>query len=126
MLVQAAKVIGSGLATIGLTSILISLLTDNRQYLLSPVIQTNLVKKAIDNLDIMILNLPKNSLLLNFLNEEIPRSLLKINGTVINGKIDTKYYVDLSLNNIDEQFKNLLDIDFLIAGVYAYISPNEK
>ena len=38
MIVQAAKIIGSGLATIGLINTLLSLLTENRYLLLSDII----------------------------------------------------------------------------------------
>jgi hypothetical protein len=46
MIVQAAKIIGSGLATIGLINILLSLLTQNKDLFLSNIVYTELVKKA--------------------------------------------------------------------------------
>jgi hypothetical protein len=69
MLVQAAKIIGSGLATIGLTNTLLSLVSENKDLLLSDVIYTNMAKKAILTIDKMIDSLPNNSILLKFLNE---------------------------------------------------------
>jgi hypothetical protein len=126
MILQAAKIIGSGLATIGLTNILLSLLTENKKLLLSSIIYTNLAKKAIDTIDKIIINLPNNSLLLKFLNEEIPKSILKINGIVNNNNIEIKDFVDLSLNNKDREIKKILNVDFLIAGVYIFISPNNE
>jgi hypothetical protein len=80
MLVQAAKIIGSGLATIGLTNTLLSLVTDNKDLLLLDVIYTNMAKKAISTIDKMIDTLPGDSLLLKYLNKEISKSILKING----------------------------------------------
>jgi hypothetical protein len=47
MIVQAAKIIGSGLATIGLTNTLSSLLTNNKDLLLSEIIYTDITRKAI-------------------------------------------------------------------------------
>ena len=38
MIVQAAKIIGSGLATIGLTNILLLLITENKNLLLSEIL----------------------------------------------------------------------------------------
>lgn len=70
MLVQAAKIIGSGLATIGLSNVLLSVIRDD-DLLLSKIIYTKLVKEAISTVESMINSLPKDSVLLKFLNEEI-------------------------------------------------------
>jgi hypothetical protein len=126
MLVQAAKIIGSGLATIGLTNTLLSLVTENKDLLLSDVIYTNMAKKAISTIDKMIDSLPNDSVLLKFLNEEISKSILKINGIVINNNIEIKDFIDLNLNNKDKEIKNILNIDFLTAGVYMFIAPNNE
>jgi len=66
MIVQAAKIIGSGLATIGLTNILLSLLTNNKDLLLSEIIYSDMARKTILTIKKMISNLPNNSLLLGF------------------------------------------------------------
>jgi hypothetical protein len=126
MLVQAAKIIGSGLATIGLTSQLLSLITTNRQYLLANVVYNKIAKKAINNLDLMISKLPNNSIIIKFLEEEIPKSKLKINGSVINNNLYIKDFIHLSSNDRDEKLEQLLNIDFLTAGVYTFISPNNE
>jgi len=51
MIVQAAKIIGSGLATIGLTNTLLSLLTNNKNLLLWDIIYTHVARKAILTLE---------------------------------------------------------------------------
>jgi len=66
MIVQAAKIIGSGLATIGLTNILLSLLTNNKDLLLSEIIYSDMARKTILTIKKMISNLPNNKLLLGF------------------------------------------------------------
>lgn len=89
MIVQAAKIMGSGMATIGLTNILLSLIRDNN-FIISKVYYTDLSKKGILTIDDMIrilLNENQNSILLKFLEEEIPLSILYINGKNINGCI---------------------------------------
>ena len=58
MLVQAAKIIGSGLATIGLSKILYSIV-DNDYLLISKIIYTKFIRRAIFRVDSMINNLPK-------------------------------------------------------------------
>ena len=126
MIVQAAKIIGSGLATIGLTNTILSLLTNNKELLLSNIIYTNLAKKAILTIDKMIISLPNNSLLLKFLNEEVIKSILKINGIIINNNLEFKNYINLNSNTKDKDIKNILNIDFLNAGVYMFIAPNNE
>ncbi len=126
MIVQAAKIIGSGLATIGLTNVLLSLLTENKNLLLSNITYTNIAKKAIFTIDRMITSLPHNSLLLKYLKEELPRSILKINANVIDNNIEIKYYVNLNSNNKNKEINDILDIKFLTAGVYTFIAPDDE
>jgi len=102
MIVQAAKIIGSGLATIGLTNTLLSLLTNNKDLLLLEIIYIGIIKKDILTVEKMILSLPNNNLLLKFLNEELPKSALKINGVVINNNIEIKSFIDLNLKKKDK------------------------
>ena len=97
MIVQAAKIIGSGLATIGLTNILLSLIHNNK-YLVSDIIYTDLAKKAIFTVDEMIGSLAKNSILYKFLEIEIPQSTLHINAKNINGNIVLNNYIPLNSN----------------------------
>ena len=97
MIVQAAKIIGSGLATIGLTNILLSLI-QNDNLLISKINITKLGKKGISTIDKMIESLPKDSLLLKFLMHEISLSTLKINGKAENGLIIPTDMILLDLN----------------------------
>jgi len=59
MIVQAAKIIGSGLATIGLTDILLPV-TRNENILISKIIKIELIKKGIATVGSMIKSIPKN------------------------------------------------------------------
>ena len=122
MIVQAAKIIGSGLATIGLTNILLSLI-QNDSLLLSKINITELGKKGISTIDKMIESLPKDSLLLKFLMHEIALSSLKIYGKVENGLIVHTNMILLDLN-YKNKMTNIIDSKFYIAGVYVFIAPN--
>ena len=126
MIVQAAKIIGSGLATIGLTNKLLSLLIENENLLFSKIVFTKIAKKAIFTIDNMIISLPHDNILLKFLIEVVPKSILKINGILIDNNIEIKDYVNLSSKYKDKEIKNILNIDFLTAGVYMFIAPNNE
>jgi hypothetical protein len=97
MLVQAAKIIGSGLATIGLSNVLLSVIL-NDNLLLSKIIYTKLLKVAISIIESMINSLPKDSVLFKFLNEEILSSKLEIIGKNENNNlvVDELIYYTLS------------------------------
>jgi hypothetical protein len=84
MILQAAKIIGSGLATIGLINLLLSLLNHNKDLLLSDIIYSKLAKKAIFTCEEMIKSLPETNIVLEFLNKEIPLSILKVNSSISN------------------------------------------
>jgi hypothetical protein len=126
MIVQAAKIIGSGLATIGLTNTLLLILTNNKDLLLSDIIYTDIIRKAISTVEKMILSLPNNNLLLKFLNEEIPKLTLKNNKVVTNNNIEVKYFINLNLKNRDEEIENILKINFLTAGIYVFIALDDE
>jgi len=57
MILQAAKIIGSGLATIGLINLLLSLLNHNKDFLLSDIVYSKLAKKTIFTCEEMIKSL---------------------------------------------------------------------
>ena len=122
MIVQAAKIIGSGLATIGLTNILLSLI-QNDNLLISKINITELGKKGISTIDKMIESLPKDSLLLKFLMHEISLSTLKINGKAENGLIIPTDMILLDLN-YKKKIVTIIDSQFNIAGVYVFIGPD--
>src|SRR5436305_10423832 len=127
MIVQAAKIIGSGLATIGLTNILLSLIHNNK-YLVSDIIYTDLAKKAIFTVDEMIVSLAKNSILYKFREIEIPQSTLHINAKNINGNIVLNNYIPLNSNIKKRKSQNRkVKLYFNVAGVYLFKGPsNEK
>lgn len=77
MVAQAAKIIGSGLATIGLIDVLLSLLIQNKDLYLSEIVYIELAKRAIFTTEEMIKSLPEVNLVLKFLYKEIPLSILK-------------------------------------------------
>lgn len=100
MLVQAAKIIGSGLATIGLNSVLLSVIHDDN-LLLSKIVYTKLVKEAISTVENMINSLPKDSVLFNFLNREILSSKLEIVGKNKNNLLVINKLFSLDFNNLN-------------------------
>jgi len=102
MILQAAKIIGSGLATIGLIDVLLSMLNNNKGLLLSNIIYSKLAKKAISTCEEMVNSLPDNNIVLGFLKKEIPLSLLKINGSINNNAIVVKEFISL-----DSKLKNI-------------------
>src|ERR1700753_536563 len=109
MTIQAAKIIGSGLATIGLIDILLSLINNNKGLLLSNIIYFKLAKKAISTCEEMVNSLPGNNIVLDFLKKEIPLSILKVNGSITNNAILVKEFIplDSKLKNIN--VKKILD-----------------
>jgi hypothetical protein len=124
MLVQAAKIIGSGLATIGLINTLLSVILDDN-LLLSKIIYTKLVKEAISIVESMINSLPKDSVLLNFLNEEILSSKLEIIGKNENNNLVVNELIPLDFNNLKyKKLKKDINSSFYMAGVYIFIAPN--
>ena len=104
MIIQAAKIIGSGLATIGL--IVILMLNSNKGLLLFNIIYSKLAKEAISTCEVMVRSLRYSSIVLDFLKKEIPLSILKINGSITNNPI-----VVIEVIPLDSKVKN---IDFLI------------
>jgi hypothetical protein len=126
MIVQAAKIMGSGMATIGLTNNLLSLIRDNK-LLISKIYYTDLIKKGILTIDDMIrtlLNENKNSILLKYLEEEIGLSILLINGRNINGII--KVNDDIFIKTLDKKKVSKLNNSFMVAGVYLFNGPNDE
>lgn len=124
MLVQAAKIIGSGLATIGLINVLLSVI-HNDDILLSKVVYTKLVKEAIHTIESMINSLPKNSVILKFLEEEILLSKLEIIGKNKKNKLVINKLVPLDFNNLYyKKLKKDINSNFYIAGVYLFKAPN--
>ena len=121
MIIQAAKIIGSGLATIGLTNILLSVIK-NENVLISKIIYTELIKKAISTIDTMVQNLPLNSTLLKFLEEEIKVSTLEIKAKREKGYIGTENFFSLHINTRLKM--KSLNNDFNTAGVYVFSAPN--
>src|SRR5579862_6244750 len=145
MVLQAAKIIGSGLATIGLNNSLFSPLTN---ILLSPLLSNNLLtklfvtklgKNAIHTIDNMIKSLSLDSLLYNFIEEELPNSFIYVNGKIENNRIIGSDFIYLlsertspSHNNFPPVSKRTGKIDFSnkivprpdfpfhIAGVYIF------
>jgi len=69
MILQAAKIIGSGLATIGLINLLLSLLNHNKDFLLSDIVYSKLAKKTIFTCEEMIKSSLDTNIILGFLNE---------------------------------------------------------
>src|SRR5271154_825284 len=122
MIVQAAKIIGSGLATIGLTNMLLSLIHNNK-YLVSELTYTDLAKKALFTIEEMIGSLAENSTLYKFLDTEISKSTLYINAKNINGNLVLDKYTLLSSKKSREENTML---SFNIAGVYIFKGPNNK
>jgi|SRR5271167_3016628 len=124
MLVQAAKIIGSGLATIGLSNVLLSVIRDNN-LLLSKIIYTKLVKEAISIVESMINSLLKDSVLFNFLNEEILLSRIEIMGKNENNNLVVNELIPLNFNNLKyKKLKEDINSSFYIAGVYIFEAPN--
>ena len=124
MIVQAAKIIGSGLATIGLKSVLLSIIDDDK-LLLSKIIYTKLVRKAINTVENMLNSLPKNSVILKFLEREILLSKLEIIGKNKNDKLIINKLILLDFNNLYyKKPKKDINSDFYIAGVYLFKAPD--
>jgi hypothetical protein len=126
MLVQAAKIVGSGLATIGLHSVLLSIIQDDN-LLLSKIIYTKLIKEGISTVENMLKSLPKNSILLKFLEKEILSSKLKIISKNKNNKLIINKLIPLDFNNLSyKKLKNDINSDFYIAGVYLFEAPDNE
>lgn len=124
MLVQAAKIIGSGLATIGLSNVLLSVIHDDN-LLLSKIVYTKLVKEAISTVESMINSLPKDSVLLHFLNKVILSSKLEIIGKNKNNILVINKLISLNFNNLNyKKLKKDINSNFYIAGVYLFKAPN--
>jgi hypothetical protein len=124
MIVQAAKIIGSGLATIGLQKILLSILHDNN-LLLSKIVYTKLVKEAILIVENMLNSLPKNSVLLIFLEKEILSSKLEIIGKIENSELVIDKLISLDFYNLNyKKSKKDINSNFYIAGVYLFKAPD--
>jgi GIY-YIG catalytic domain len=126
MIVQAAKIIGSGLATIGLLDTLLSVIKNNKN-LISEIVYTDLAKKAIHTVSEMINSLDKDSLLYEFLHKEIPESALITNGKLMKGDLIVDNYdilkkITYKKGNV---FKNI-NSSFFIAGVYIFIGQNNE
>lgn len=121
---QAAKIIGSGLATIGLKNVLLSVI-HNDNLLLSKVIYTELVKKAINTVESMLNSLSKDSIILNYLEREIMLSKLVIIGKNKDNILIVDNMIPLISSSNYEDIKNI-NSDFYIAGVYLFNSPNNE
>ena len=121
MIIQAAKIIGSGLATIGLTNILLSVI-QNDNVLISKIIYTELIKKAISTIETMVQSLPLKCTLLKFLEEEIRVSTLEIKAKREKGYISTQNFFSLPIKT-RLKLKPLKN-NFNIAGVYVFSAPN--
>jgi hypothetical protein len=117
MLLQAAKTIGSGLATIGLTNILLSPLQNNN--ILTKLYITHLITEAIKTIDDMIGSLPQINQLHKFLEEEVPNSFIYVNAKIENDIVIGNNYIhsfsDGQKNNIKKPI-----YPFHIAGVYVF------
>jgi len=124
VIVQAAKIIGSGLATIGLNNILLSVL-HNDNLLLSKIIYTKLVNNAIFTVENMINSLSDNSIILKFLEKEIPLSHLEIRGKNKNNVLVVDDLVPLTPHlNLGKIINT--DSNFYTSGVYLLKAPNDK
>lgn len=97
MIVQAAKIIGSGLATIGLINIILTVIRDEN-ILISKIIKTELIKKWIVAVDSRIKSIPKNRILYKFLDTEIKGSILEIKAKSKNGYIIPENFYSLGGN----------------------------
>jgi hypothetical protein len=122
MIVQGAKIIGSGLATIGLSNVLLSVI-QNDNLLLSNIVYTKLIKKAISTIETMINSLPKDSVLLSFLEKEILSSKLEIIGKNKNNILVIDNLIPLISYSNNKNIKNI-NSDFYTAGVYLFKAPN--
>ena len=125
MLVQAAKIIGSGLATIGLKESLLSPLTN---ILLSPLQSNNLLTKlslthlsiqAIKTIDNMIVSMSRTNQLYKFLEEEHPNSCMYVNVNIENGIRTGNNFVH-SLSDCKKSYVKKPAYPFHITGVYAF------
>jgi hypothetical protein len=131
MLVQAAKIIGSGLATIGLKEKLISPLTNillsplDSKYLITKIILTHLSIEAIKTVDKMIGSLSNNNKLYKFLVEEIPNSFIYINSKIKNDIVVGENFIH-SLSDCKKSFIKKPDYPFHIAGVYVFCTLNNE
>jgi hypothetical protein len=125
-MLEAAKIIGSGLATIGLINLLLSLLNHNKDLLLSDIIYSKLAIKAIFTCEEMIKSLPETNIVLEFLKKEIPLSILKVNGSIFNNTILVNEFISLNTKDIKKNIKKILSHEFLIAGVYMFIAPDDE
>lgn len=126
MILQAAKIIGSGLATIGLINLLLSLLNHNKDLLLSDIIYSKLAIKAIITCEEMIKSIPETNIVLGFLKKEIPLSILKVNGSIFNNTILVNEFISLKTKDRKKDIKKILSHEFLIAGVYLFIAPDDE
>jgi|SRR5208282_3932458 len=126
MIVQAAKIIGAGIATVGLNNVLLSVIHDDN-LLLSKIVYTKLVKEAISTVESMLNSLPKNSVLLKFLDKEILLSKLEIIGKNKNNKLVINKLIPLDFNNLNyKKLKKNNNSDFYIAGVYLFKAPDNE
>src|SRR5215471_10036818 len=100
MLIQAAKIIGAGIATVGLSNILLSVI-QNDNLLLSKIVYTKLIKEAISTIENMIKSLPKDSVLLKFLEKEVLLSKLEIRGINKNNKLIIDKLILLDFDNLN-------------------------
>ncbi len=82
-MLQAAKYIGSGLATIGLTKNILSPVLSSR--VLTPSVISPLAKVAIDVVDQMLRSLPSDSLVLQHINQVASTVELQVTAQIING-----------------------------------------
>ena len=93
-MLQAAKYIGSGLATIGLTKkILQPVLSSNR---LCPSVISHLAEKAILTVDKMLRRLPRDSLVLKHISEMVSIADLHTTAVVEDGHIQPNETIQFS------------------------------
>lgn len=125
MIVEAAKIIGSGLATIGLKDILLSIIKSDDK-LISKIIYTKLINEAISTVDNMLNSLPKDSVLLKFLEKEILSSKLEILGKKNENNELVIDKLILLTSNLSYKKVNKTNLDFYLAGVYLFKAPDGK
>jgi hypothetical protein len=121
MLVQAAKILGAGLATIGLKNVLLSVIHDDN-LLLSKIVYTKLVLGAISTVESMLNNLTKDSVFLKFLEKEILLFKLEIIGKNKNNKLVINKLIPLEFNSLNyKKLKKDINSDF-----YIFKAPDNK